>query len=79
MSSNLTAEPVDRKKLDLGTSLKFILRKRYGEPISATIGDGDLPYLQGLLDAGNDEVKKDVEKLIAMIGKHGNLYLKEKY
>lgn len=79
MSSNLRAEPRDRTKLELSTYLKFVLRKRYGEPINCEIGLDELPYLQGLLDAGNEQVKKDVEVLMRMINKHGWIKLKEEY
>lgn len=79
MSSNLRAEPRDRLKLELGTDLKFILRKRYGEPIDLDISADELPYLQGLLDAGNESIRSNVEALIKMIKQYNWIKLKEEY
>ena len=80
MSSNLRAEPVSRKKLDLGTGIKFILRKVLREPINAEIGIAFIPILNGIAAAASDkQIISDAEKLIDMIEKHGNVYLKEEY
>ena len=75
MSSNLRAEPTVRKNLDLDTQLKFALRKRYGEPVSATMSKNHIDYLTGLKDAGI----KDAEKLIDFIEKHDEIFVKEEY
>lgn len=79
MSSNLTAEPINRKKLDLGTSLKFALRKCLSEPINAEIGESFIPILKGIMAAGDDSASKDADKLIQFIEKYGQIYLKEEY
>lgn len=78
MSSNLRAEPVDRNKKNLSTSLKFILRKRYEEPINTLIDVNEIPYLTGIADA-NDSLAEEVKSLIQMIEKYGKISLKEEY
>jgi hypothetical protein len=75
MSSNLTAEPLNRKKKNFGTELKFALRKRYGEPICAELSKSHIDYLQGLYDSGIKEAKI----LIEMIEKYQNIIVKEEY
>lgn len=79
MSSNLTAEPIERKKLDLGSALKFALRKRFGQPVNVTFSRNNQEYLAGLLDAGSEELCSDVTKLLAYIDKHGDVNIKEEY
>ena len=79
MSSNLRAEPVNRAKLDLGTKLKFALRKRFSEPIDIIASSVIVPYLEGLMDAGTENLKADANKLIDFIVKHGEVILKEEY
>lgn len=75
MSSNLYAEPAQRKKLSLSTELKFALRKRFGEPIKYNADRTDVPYFQGLFDAGIEDAKK----LIDMIDKHSMIVLSEEW
>lgn len=58
MSSNLRAEPVNRKKKEFGTELKFALRKRFGEPIKAELGPEHIDYLLGLEHAGIKEASE---------------------
>ena len=77
MSSNLTAEPIIRKKLNLGTSLKFALRRKLGEPINAEISKSFISFLEGIIAGGSDEAAKDAQKLIDFIEIHENIYLKE--
>lgn len=79
MSSNLTAEPVERKKLDLGTALKFALRKRFGEPVNVTFSRNNQEYLAGLLDAGSEDLCSDVVRLLAYIDKHDVVNIREEY
>jgi hypothetical protein len=79
MSSNLRAEPVDRKKLELGTGLKFALRKIYGEPVNIQLGKHNLDFLNGLIAAGTDDIVTDTKKLIEYIAKHGDCIIKEEY
>lgn len=79
MSSNLRAEPVNRQKLELGTSLKFALRKCFSEPLNVVIGPNSIKLLEGMIAAGNEETVKDAEKLIDFINKHGDVLVKEEY
>ena len=80
MSSNLYAEPVERKKLSLGTGLKFALRKAINEPINAEIGKSFIPILKGIIAGTSDkDTEADANKLIDMIEMHGMIYLKEEY
>ena len=79
MSSNLRAEPVSRKKLELGTALKFSLRKAYSEPINIVMTQGDLPFLRGMMFSGNEEIQKDVHNLMTFINTHGSVLVKEEY
>ena len=66
MSTNLYWEPADRKMKDLPASLKFALRKRYGGTVNETMTDRDIPYLEGLRDAGVE----GAQALIEAIEKH---------
>lgn len=70
MSSSLYAQPFRPKKGKcLSDSLKFALRNRYeiGNSSKPNIfNQTDLPYLQGLYDAG----LKDAMELIDLIQKH---------
>lgn len=76
MSSSLQGKPVlPSESDDYGPSLKFALRKRYGEPIKAVLDSNDIPYLQGLGDAG----LHDASKLIALILIHGKYEVWEEY
>ena len=74
MTSNLIWIPVEPEKMnDLPNELKFILRKRYGNPIDSILDNSSFPYLQGLGDAG----VKGVDKIINAIRKHGEIRVKE--
>lgn len=77
MSSNLTAEPTTRKKLDLGTGIKFALRKQLGEPINSKIDTNFIIFLQGIEAAGDKETSADASKLIEFLNKYREVYLKE--
>lgn len=79
MSSNLTAEPIERKKLSLGTGLKFALRKCLSEPINAEIDKKFIPILKGIIAAGSEDASKDADKLIQFLEIHNRVYLKEEY
>ena len=76
MSSNLEWEPTTRKTGTLSTALKFVLRKRFGEPIKrAILGEADQDYLTALSHAGVE----GVNVLIEAIEKHGEIELNEIY
>lgn len=76
MSSNLRAEPINRKKKEFGVELKFALRKRFGEPINTVLSkDRDIDYLLGLEHAGIKEAHELIEYLIA----NEQIRIKEEY
>jgi hypothetical protein len=81
MSSNLAWEPTQRQSGgDLGTGLKFVLRKLYGEPVNVTLG-GDAVAVLGAIIAttADEEVEKDARALLAAIEKHGSIEVRETY
>jgi hypothetical protein len=74
MSSSLIWEPVIEKDYKtLNCDIKFSLRKRYGDPISATLDHSDISYLEGLVDAG----KKHIKEVIDLINKNGEIKIEE--
>jgi len=74
MSSRLIWEPVVKKDYKtLNCDIKSSLRKRYGTPISATLGNSDIAYLEGLVDAGKTHIKE----VIDLINKHGEINIEE--
>jgi hypothetical protein len=75
MSSTLTAEPINRKKANFGTELKFALRKIFGEPIDGMLSKENVNYLLGLEHAGIKEAKS----LIEMIEKYDTIHVKEEW
>lgn len=77
MSSNLTAEPTVRKKLELGTSLKFALRKKLGEPINCLINVEFIPFLEGIIAAGDKDAASDAQILIDFLNKYSEASLRE--
>jgi hypothetical protein len=79
MTSNLRAEPKNRGKLELGTSLKFALRKRYGQPIDTDMDESDLNFIEGLIAAGHSELIADAQKLYQYITRHERIHIKEEY
>jgi hypothetical protein len=80
MSSNLFWEPLSPPHRHyLATTLKFILRRKYGEPLDCTLSADDMPYLQGIRDAGNAEAREDVQYLIKAINRFEKIRVKEEY
>lgn len=80
MSSNLIVRPTNIKGLDLGTGLKFALRKQLGEPINSRLTREFNIFLQGVASASNDlETISDANKLIAFLDKYGEADIKEEY
>ena len=75
MSSNLTWEPRYRDKEDLPDELKYVLRKKYGDPVDTYMTAQDVPYLEGLSHADI----KGVAQLLHAIDKHGDIIVKEEY
>jgi hypothetical protein len=77
MSSSLSWKPVKNYEDDFTDEVKYALRKRYGNPSidGTTLDEGDLPYLNGLHDAGI----KGMDEVIAAIEKHSAIEIKETY
>jgi len=76
MSSNLGWLPVKPKKWNyLDTGLKWALRKRYDGDVNEVMTESDIPYLEGLRDAG----VKDADDLIEAIEKYGQIHVKEEW
>lgn len=72
MSTNLYYEPHSPKAQVLGTRLKYIIAQKYfnhdGSISSEHIylSEGEIPYFEGLGDAGVE----DADKLVEVIKKH---------
>ena len=75
MSSTLIWEPLNRKKKDLPDEIKYILRKKYGEPINIVLRENDIGYLQGIKDAG----VLSIEILINAIEKYQEIVVQEEW
>jgi hypothetical protein len=75
VSSNLVWEPYNRKTTTLDDALKFALRKRCGGMVDTVMHGRDVPYLEGLRDAG----VKGAAELIAAIEKHDDVVVREEY
>ena len=75
MSSTLIWEPLNRKKKDLPDEIKYILRKKYGEPINIVLRENDIGYLQGIKDAG----VLSIEILINAIEKYQEILVQEEW
>ena len=74
MSSTLYWEPANRKMKDLPDALKYVLQKKFsGSGIDTIMCDGDVPYLNGLKDAG----VKGAEELIEAIEKYHEVRIAE--
>ena len=76
MSSNLEWKPVIRKRGNpLSDELKFAMRNRdqINDQVNDILNSVDVPYLEGLRDAGI----KDAQKLIDAINKHKEIEVKE--
>jgi hypothetical protein len=68
MSANLMWEPAKREAKSLPDELKFVLRDKCGLTSERMkFGEGNIPYLEGLRDAGI----KGAEELLEAIEKHG--------
>ena len=77
MSSSLYWERIKENPYDgaLDDMLKYILRKKYDEPINTIVDESDIPYLEGLQDAGI----KGAKELISAIKKYGKIHIEEIY
>ena len=74
MTSSLTWCPsVVPTQQTLPYELKFVLRKKYGNPVEAVFTTHDISYLEGLRDC---EIKGAME-LIQAIAEHGSIQVKE--
>jgi len=68
-------EPLNRKKKDLPDEIKYILRKKYGEPVKIVLRECDIEYLQGVKDAGVESI----EILINAIEKYQEILVQEEW
>ena len=78
MSSNLYWRPSNAGEMALSDKLKFALRNggRYGgNTLDQTIYESDIPYFEGLRDAGVE----DAQKIIDALEKHSEIELKERF
>ena len=75
MSSTLMWEPLRRNKKDLPNEMKYILRKKYGEPVKIVLSERDIEYLQGVKDAGVESI----ETLINAIEKYQEILVQEEW
>ena len=81
MSTSLYWEPVESKAKHFGDALKFCLRRRLEETwADCILGEQDLEWLRGVRDAASNTgpLVKDVDFVIAMIAKHGQIRVFEK-
>ena len=66
MSSTLVWEPkTNPSRHTFSNSVKFMLRKRYGEPLNCYLGMDDIP--------------EDIREVIDAISRYGTIYIKEEY
>ena len=76
MSSSLNWLPVQNPAGNwLATGLKFKLRSKYGNPVSAVLTESDVPFLEGLA-ACNVE---DAQTLIDAIEKYSEVSICEEF
>lgn len=81
MSTNLYWRPLTQDR-DLGYALKFALAPNlWGHDGSLTAGWTEvsrdlIPFLRGVAAAGNDETRKEAQKLIALIEKHDTVEIR---
>lgn len=75
MSSDLCWAPANRNMKDLSDAIKFVLRKRFSGHVEGVLSKGDLPYLEGLRDAGID----GAEQLMEAILKYDDVFVQERY
>ncbi len=75
MSSDLRWRPATPTSSRLSVSLKFELRKKFGDPVDITLTPLSLSYLNGLLDRGFDDAKT----LIDAVKRHDVITVKEFY
>ena len=73
MSTNLYWEPVKHNAHPLSDKLKYALRNRSPILDNARMDSNDIPYLNGLSDAGI----KDAQDLIDAINKHHEIIVWE--
>jgi hypothetical protein len=75
MSSSLYWEPVQREEEWLPDELKYVLQKRVGGTVDTVMSERDIPYLEGLRDAG----VSGADALIEAIKKHDRVSVHEKF
>lgn len=79
MSSSLSWQPVHPEQDNsLCNQLKFLLRKKYGNPVDAIMSGSDLPYLEGIVDS-DCHSSKGAKQLIKIINKNHKIHVREVY
>jgi hypothetical protein len=63
MSTHLYWEPSSRKKKSLPTGLKWAFQKRFNGSIHAMLCTNDIPYLEGLRDAGIEGAQELIDAI----------------
>lgn len=77
MSSTLFYRPVRPKDTILGTGLKLLLRKAYGEPVDIELGPFDIPKLVMLKVDRPVALSEEIDDLIKVINTYGAVHLYE--
>jgi hypothetical protein len=75
MSSTLFWTPINEGRRVFADDVKYILRKKFGGAIDATLNENDLGYIRGLNDAGVGGSSEVLEALV----KFGSIRIWEVY
>jgi hypothetical protein len=80
MTSSLIWKPVVQPESHyLGDQLKFILRKKYGNPVDYRFDISDIAFLEGIVLSGSHGAEKEAQILINLIEKHDKIDVVEEY
>jgi len=80
MTSSLVWKPVIQPASHcLGDQLKFILRKKYGNPVNHRFDTSDVAFLEGVVLSGSHGAEKEAQILIDLIEKHDEIDVVEEY
>ena len=75
MSSSLEWRAINPPQHSLPNELKYTLRKKCGDPVRGILTSHDIPYLEGLADAGI----KGARQLIELVQEHMEIEVFESY
>ncbi len=80
MSSTLYWRPANEHGKELSDEMKFLLRKRWGDPLKVTLGKSDVNILEGMELAVEDKkLKGEIGDLIRAIDKCDQIVLEERW